>query len=359
MYTLFTTIVVSIVGVSVFSYPAQMAGIVGTDAWIIAIITGLIIFGIISLIYKVEKINDFKPFYRILELNFGKIFGITFSIIFVIYNIFFIALGIRLFSEMIKMYLLQKTPMEFILITMILTSVYLIRGELSSLLKFNNTVFWLMFIPLFFILLLTINNTDFTNIFPILQEKPVKYMQATFLSIFSFGGFQIIYLLFPLIKDKKHIKKTMLMSVGSVSIFYAIICILCLAAFSKYQTAKLLWPAITLIQSIDIPGIFAERWEGIVMTFLVMFYFTTFSNIFFLCSNTIKEAFRLGDNKISSLLILPFIYIIAMYPSNISELYFLSSNIIPMLFIFSIVVLPVMLMISHAIRGRGSAKNET
>jgi spore germination protein len=358
MYTLFTTIVVSIVGVSVFSYPAEMANIVGTDGWIIAIITGLIIFSLICLIYMVGKVNDFNSFYKILVINFGEVFSIILSIIFVIYNIFFIALGLRVFSEMIKMYLLQKTPIEFILITMILTSVYLIRGEINSLMKFNKTVFWLMFIPLFFILLLTIKNADFTNIFPILNEKPDKYMEATLLSSLSFGGFQIIYLLFPLLKNRDHIKKTALMSIGFVSVFYAIICILCLAAFSKDQTAKLLWPAITLIKSIDIPGTFAERWDGIVMTFLVMFYFTSFSNIFFLCSDIIKDAFNLNDIKISSLIIIPFIYTIAMYPSNISEVYSLSANVMPVLFIFSIIVLPIMLLISHNIRKKGSAKNE-
>ena len=97
--------------------------------------------------------------------------------------------------------------------------------------------------------------------------------------------------------------------------------ILVLAVFSKAQSRILLWPTISMIRSLDIPGTFIERWEGIVMALWIFFYFTTFVNTYFFSSEIVKNVFKLKDIKLSSLLIMPIIYVVALYPENIAELY--------------------------------------
>ncbi|MCS4454255.1 GerAB/ArcD/ProY family transporter [Clostridium botulinum] len=42
--------------------------------------------------------------------------------------------------------------------------------------------------------------------------------------------------------------------------------------FSTEQVKLMLWPGITMIKSIDIPGTFIERWEGIIMAIWTLFF---------------------------------------------------------------------------------------
>jgi spore germination protein (amino acid permease) len=351
-YGLFTTIVVTIVGVGIFSYPRELAADVGTDGWIATIVSGIISYLLIYIAYKAIKNNDYNKFYNIVENNFGKIIGFILALIFIIYSIFSISIGMRVFIEVIKMYLLEKTPTEFLLLITILVGSYLIRGEINTLVKFNEISFWAMFVPIILILLCTLNRTDFTNIFPILNNNPYDYIKTIRTSMFSFGGIQIIYMILPFMKDKKKISKTALKSIAFVTLFYVIIVIFTLAVFTKSQTKILLWPTITMIKSISIPGAFIERWEGVVMALWVIFYFTTFVNGYYLCADIVKDMFRLSDIKLSSVLIVPFIYLIALYPENIAELYDINSKVTPSLYLYSLVILPLILILRRPSRKR-------
>lgn len=357
-YGLFSTIIVTVVGVGVFAFPSRLASEVGTDGWLITLASGAITYFLLYLIYKIEKINDYNNFYSILNNNFGDIMSKIFSIFFATYTIYSVAIGMRIFSEVIKMYLLNNTPTEFILIVMILTGVYLVRGDLKALIKFNEVCFWVMFIPVIFVLFFATRGGDFTNILPLMTHKPMNYIVALTNSTYSFAGFEMAYLIFPFASNKEKIPKVMKWSMIFITLFYTIVMILCLAFFTEKHLRTLLWPTITLIRAIVIPGAFIERWEGIIMAIWVIFYFTTFVNFYYFAADTLKHAFNLGDVKVSSLLAVPFIYLIALYPDNIVELYTFESKVTPIFSLIIFIVLPLMLLMLGRSRRRRRVQDE-
>ena len=351
-YGLFASIVVTVVGVGIFSYPSEVSDIVGNDGWITTIISGIISYFLLYLIYTVVRKNDYANFNDILDNNLGAFFSKICALIFVFLNIFSISVGLRIFAEVIKMYLMQRTPTEFILMAMIIAATYLIRGEVDTLIRFNEIAFWIMFVPIIFIFIFSLNNADFTNIFPVFNNKPLNYIKAMKASIFGFAGYQMAYFIIPLTKDRSKINNTLFKSMLFITAFYAIITLLCLAVFNVNETSKLLWPTITLIKSIDIQGSFIERWDGVAMALWVIFYFTTLTNIYYFSADTIKHVFKLEDVKLSSLIIIPFIYIIALYPGNIGEVYSFSGRIIVFLQIINLGIIPLMLLFITIIKKR-------
>lgn len=358
-FGLFATIAVAIVGVGIFSCPKEVIDKVGSDAWIVTLVAGAVIFLLLYLIYMVMEKNDFEDLTNILQNNFGKFLGGIFGITFAIYSTFIVSLGMREFVEVIKLYLLRQTPTEFILMITILTGTYLVRGEIGDLVKFNEVAFWTMFIPAIVVFLLTTVNADFTNLLPILNNKPSDYFRASRYILFCFGGIEIAYLILPYVKNKKNSFRVLKKSIIFVTIFYLIVMVLVLAVFSKAQSRILLWPTISMIKSLDIPGTFIERWEGVVMAFWILFYFTTFINTYFFSSEIVKNVFKLKDIKLSSLLIMPIIYIVALYPENIAELYNLQfkSNPVILTAVFVFVLLPILILLVG--RGRGKGKGES
>jgi spore germination protein (amino acid permease) len=258
-------------------------------------------------------------------------------------QVFAISVGMRAFVEVIKMYLLDKTPTEFLIIITIFCGTYLIRGGLRSVIKFNEVALWTMFIPIGLVLLLLTGLGDYTNILPVLQNPPKNYINALKFTTFSFGGIEIMYLITPFLINKQKAQRTLSKGIIFITIFYALVTLLVLAVFSEEYTKTLLWPMITMIKTINIPGSFFERWESIIMALWILFYFTTFCNLYYFSSHILKETFRLGDVKISSFIIVPFIYLIAMYPKNIQELLNIVTMIIPIIFVYDLILVPLLL----------------
>lgn len=352
------TIICTIVGVGIFSYPAQMASNIGTDGWIVTIISGVMNFLLLYLIYKIVQINQYKSYYCILESNLGSIIGKLAVLITVVYVVFAISIGLRIFAEVLKMVLLPKTPTEMVLIVMILSAIYLVRSELGTVVGFNEIAFWLMFIPLFFVVLVTMKKADFTNVLPVLRHSPKDYLATLANSVYAFGGYTIGYLLIPHTRDKKNIGKVLALSMGFVTFFYVLVCILALAVFGEKHVQALIWPTITMVREAQTPGSFVEKWEGVVMSLWVLFYFTTLANAYYFSADILKDAFKLEDVKISSLLLLPFIYIIAMYPDNVTQLYDISQRVQPYFFIVVVILLPFILLITAMAKRKRGVKHD-
>lgn len=357
-YGLFASICVTIVGIGVFSYPKDLTAILGTDGWLTTILVGLISFIMLYAICYTIKINNYNKFCKILTENFGNILGKVISILFSMYIIMMGGLGLRLFVEIVKMYLLEKTPTEFLVLITVLTGIYLIRGEIESVVKFNEIAFWLKFLPIIIIIPFTFGKADFTNIFPVLTSSPLLYIKSLRYTMFSFAGFEIAYLIIPFAKNRNSIKKIASRSMIFTVAFYLIMFIFVLAVFGKEQTHILLWPIISMVKVIDIPGSFIERWEGIIMALWIIFYFTSFVNLFFFSSDIIRDTFKLGDIKLSSFIVSPFIFIIALYPQNIAQLFNIQNIIIPMVTGICIIVMPLVLLAVSKLRRKESAKNE-
>jgi spore germination protein (amino acid permease) len=345
-YGFFSTIVVTVVGIGIFSYPRDVASLVGGDVWAITIGAGLLNLLVLKLVIQAIKVNGFRRITDIVRGNLGSFFGGIVLLFMLIPNIVAISLGMRAFVEVVKIYLLEKTPTEFLIFITILVGVYIVRGGIRSNVKFNEITLWVMFIPMIIILLFAIGMADFTNVLPVFRNKPENYFNALVGAMFSFGGLEIVYLIAPLLKNKKKAYKNIITSITFIVFFYTLVAVLCIAVFSTAETKKLLWPMITMVRTIEIPGSFIERWDGVVMALWVIFYFTTFSNGYTYSSYLLSDAVALKDIRVSTMILAPFIYIIAMTPTNISELYSAVHTITPINLIINLVILPFVLIIT-------------
>ena len=357
-YGLFSTLVCTIIGVGIFSYPRELAQNVNNEGWIISILSGGIYIGITYIIYKVCKINDFKDFQELVKGNIGVLLG---SLILIFYSAYMLMLSsaqMRNFVEVMKKYMLEKTPTEFLLLVTIITGAYIVRGGINNLVRFNEISFFIMFIPFIFIFIILLKNSDFTNMLPVFQQKPYDYIKALLQSFVSFAGIEMIFLILPLTQNKVSAKKTAFKAVGFTTLFYTLINIFCLSILSKEQTKRILWPTITMVTSIDLPGLFVERWEGVIMALWILFFFTTFINLYYFSCHIIKDVFKLKDIKLSVLVTTPLIYIMAIFPESVYNLNTFIMDILRIVIVISILVFPLSLYIVTSIKIRRKERNK-
>lgn len=355
-YSFFATIAVTTIGVGIFSLPRALAKNVGTDGWLVVLIAGVITMILSSIICRVVELNNYESFSNILVNNFGRFFSKIIAFIFVIYSIFTISVQMRVFVEVVKMYLLEKTPTEFLLIMTILVGAYAVGIGENALFKFNEISFWFMFLPIILVFVVLIKGADFTNILPIGQNSMGSYGKEILESIAAFGGFEIIFFIAPFLNNKNNMKKYAKKSIMFVTLFYVLAVVFTIAIFTKSETSKMLWPTITMVTSIDIPGAFIERWEGIIMSIWILFYFTTFVNIYYFSSVIIKESFKISQEKIGAVILMPLIYGVALYSKNISELTRIDEEILNNLILMADIAIPLILLIISKIRSRKGGK---
>ncbi|WP_346939676.1 endospore germination permease [Clostridium sp.] len=347
-FALFASLSVSMIGVGVFYAPAIVAKYVGADSWISAIIAGIAICIILFCIYEIVKLNKYKDITPILKDTYGGFLGTIISLIYSLVIIIVLSFSLRVFSEVITMYLLVNTPTEVIIITFIFTGMYLSRGGLANVVHFNEIAFWVMFLPLAIILLLTLPEANFKNLLPI-GASPIKnYFISSFEMLFLFNGFSIAFILIPYVREKGKIGPILRRSSIFVGVCYVIIFILVSATLSSVQTAESIFPTITMLQSISSRSGFLEKWDGLVMALWVIFYFTSFSNIYYFASSILKESLNLDDIRTASMIYVPIVYLASMIPNSIVEVRNLKFGYLRIGFITTIiVVIGITLLLSY------------
>src|SRR3712207_9401450 len=83
-YGIFVTLIITVLGINIFSYPRSVTKILNTEGWIATILAGIIAYYILVIIYKTVKINEFRGFNNLLESNFGKFLGKIIALIFAV-----------------------------------------------------------------------------------------------------------------------------------------------------------------------------------------------------------------------------------------------------------------------------------
>jgi len=357
-FGLFASLVVSMIGIGVFYSPSLVAKYVGADGWVVAIITGIIIFLIMYIIQHLMRINTYDDVVIILKNVYGSILGRIISVAYALMLIMALAISLRVFAEMITMFLLNNTPTEVILITLIFIGMYLSRGGLANVVHFNEIAFWIMFIPAILAFVLTLPVADFTNLLPVFTAAPKGYLQGSFELLFLLNGFSMAFILIPYVKKKERVTKILRRSSLFITVFYGITFILVAATLSVGQARNNIFPTITMLQSITSKTGFLERWDSLVMAVWVLFYFTAFANTYYFSSYIVKHVFNLEDIKIASIIFIPIIYVAALYPDSVIQVRNLNSGFVRIAFVAVLfVVIGLTFIISYIKKGR-AAKNE-
>lgn len=352
-FALFASLSVSMIGNGVFYAPAIVTKYVGQNGWIVALITGLLLLVIFLCISKLISLNKNKDLTHILTDVYGNIIGRIIAFIYSFLIVIVLALLLRSFSEIISMYLLSKTPTEIIIVTLIFIGMYLSRGGLANVVHFNEIVFWIMFIPIGLILLLTLPQSNFSNILPIGGYPIRDYASSSIEMLFLLSGFSVAFILLPYVRERNKIKPILTKSCIFVAVFYAIIFIIVCATLSSAQAASSIFPTITMLQSIGSNSGILEKWDSVIMALWVIFYFTSFANIYYFASYTLKDVLNLEDIRTASTIYVPFVYLAAVLPENVIEIRNLKYGYLRIGFIATvIVVIGVTLIISMIKKGR-------
>lgn len=132
--------------------PREVAELADSDGWILIITGGLMAFiGSLVLGILIRRFPE-DTFIEYSRKVVGKFPAAFLGIIITIYFILATSTVIRVFAEVICVFMLQKTPGEFIVISQLLITIYLIRHGIEPTARIAELLLPILMIPIFAIL---------------------------------------------------------------------------------------------------------------------------------------------------------------------------------------------------------------
>ncbi|KAJ50257.1 spore germination protein (amino acid permease) [Clostridium tetanomorphum] len=305
------------IGLGVLTLPSTLAKKIGHDGWIAVALSGCMIIILVTFIILLMNRYQNRSILDINVLLYGKYWGMFFNFIFICYLLFITGLGNRFFAEVIRIIVLNQTPVIIIGALVSIPTIYQTAKGLKVICRFA-TLLLLTHILLISTFLLVMKNARFTYLLPIGESGFLAIAKDITYAFYSFLGVELITIFYPNVTDKKSTLKHIITGITYVSVIYIIIVIFSTALFGENKLKMLVFPMYNIEQSIKVPIL--ERLD----IFFIVFWFPIMAgsvrSYFFSSYYCLSKIFKTRRKK----LLIAIVFIIALsigrIPKNIEEI---------------------------------------
>lgn len=336
-------VVSTVIGVGILTLPNTIALVMGNDGWIAIILGGLFVIPFIIIINKIFELYPNKDFFQIGEEVLGKWIFNIFLIIFFSDFVLFCAFITRNLAEVIKAFLLLTTPIEFIIIAFIIVTSYIARSDIQIIGRASYHIYPIIIGFIVFLIMVTLTGLDFTNMLPVFQSGLKQLPKGIGITFFSYAGFEILLFVLPFAEEKDKTIKSSILGIYLVILIYTAISVISLSQYGLSYLKDQTFPTLSLVKEVDLPGLFIENLDGVVMSAWVIIVFGTLAPYYYSAGKILSNLFSTRSQELFILPLLPIIYIISIIPQNIVELGNTLGRIINYFSIASMILMPTMI----------------
>lgn len=351
-------LILDLTSTSVLSFPRTAAEIANQDAWIILIGATLLAFLFGYIITRVTKRFPGDTFVEISSKVLSKPVGILLSILFLGKLSITMAMELRIFGELVKQVLLPRTPIEVIMASMLLICSYLVRKGYECKARLGEILIFIIFIPLVIILLFVLPDTDFSNLKPFLTTPLPQLLKGSYFLAFLYTPMEFILMAGPLINNPKKAGRITFTAIGFVGVLNVVLAIITIGVLGAMGTRQQIWPVMTLMQIIEIPGAFVERQDVLMMIFWILSVFSFISTLMYFISFIITRILKADEHCFLVLPLVPVLYLISLIPDNIVEAFNWIEFLVKYFRILFLLPIPLLILIVARLRKLGESIEE-
>ncbi|MCL7747702.1 GerAB/ArcD/ProY family transporter [Halalkalibacter alkaliphilus] len=318
------TLISMLLAIGVLTLPRTLAETMETgDGWIAVLVSGSLVMVFVYLIVRLQKHFPGQTLLEFIgERGFGKWVARLLAILFALYFIPFLAYEARILAVVVRMYLLDRTPMEITLAIILLTTTYAVTKGVQGIVHLN-----LMFIPfiiLIYLVLIAFNieNMDIVELRPVLPLGILPLLPALEPTLFSFLGIELLFFWLTYMKSSNLRALPLNMGILFVTILYFLIVVVSYTAMSVNSVKKLVFPTVTLAKEVEIVEGLIERFEPLMIVIWIMAIFNTMAIIHLLAVQVIKKEILNTKKGMWIPGVVTFLaYIVAFIPNSIQEVF--------------------------------------
>ncbi len=351
-------LILDVFGTGIITLPRRVADYANQDGWLVMVMAALFLVISVFLISSLAALFPNKSFIEYTAKVISRPIAYLIGLGLVFKFLLFISLELRVFGEIVRELILPQTPYVSVCILMLLVGTYIASRGYEARGRLAEILFFIVFAPLIFILLLGSREVDFTNIMPFFTNKPINFLSGGFLTALSFTGFEFLFLAVPHLNKPKNARKDLFFAVLFVSALALFITILTIAKFGPADLRQQIWPVLELMDLIHISGSVMERQTVIIVSFWIVSVFFSVNACLFFSSLILRDIIKAGTHSFFSVLCALIVFAVSVFalPKGIEQVYKLlelSSVYLGVLYLF---IIPLLLLTLAKLRRLGDLK---
>ena len=294
---------------TIFAFPRTLFEAAGNAAWIELIFIALFAWIMLELSFLTYKISGRKS---IIELSWqvgGNALKSAVSLLVIAVMAISVITETRMFAESVKLVLLPKTDMEYIMILLAVAVFIGQKRSLSAIATVNAVFFPICLLFLIFIVVFTFNRYDINNMFPILAGGTKSIFSGGMKNISCFGDLIVLNLLLPRAKDISIPKRCGRKALLIASMTMLFICLSYALCYPYPLSKEYLLPVYQLSKMIR-AGEYFQRFEAFFEFVWEISQLLYVSIYLFLICETAAKGFDLSDRKAVSYVVIVIVTII-------------------------------------------------
>jgi spore germination protein len=311
----------TIIGVGVLPLPRFASIAAGTGGPLVTLAGALLATFGLWLITVLGQWFPEKSIFHYSEDLIGRWPGRLGSVLLILFFAILSALAAREFGEVVVTAVLKKTPLEVIVIVMLLLAAISSRNDIATFSYMHQ--FYLPFIlaPGLLIAFFSLKNADPLYLQPIWGNQPPGFGKGVLTIAALFQGSFIMSILIPSMRRPEKAMRASLSGMAVASGFYLLTVVATIAVFGPEETKQLLWPTLELARMTSLPANVLERLDAIFLIIWVTAVFTTLLSSYYLTIHAAGNLLRLRDHKMFAFFLLPFVFLMSMSIPNVLDLY--------------------------------------
>lgn len=314
----------------------------GQDAWICTILGGIYP---VSMVLIAAFICKRFPEDNILKLSkrfLGKFLGSIFNLVFLIQLFIYSAVRCTELSDVIRVFIDYFLTQKVTILIIVIAAAYSVYNGITALARANEFIFYFTIIMVL-VPVGVFTRGDLHNLLPVFNVSLTGIAQSTVRAGYDYFGIEIIFLLYPFMKNKTEFLKVGLkavgISVGVVTWFtFASIYYFGIDIMPKY-----LWVAVETSKAFRMMTI--KNFTFIFLFFWVMIGLKNISNNYFSSALILNEFWSKLDIKKYTLILAPLIFYAALKFGNETMSREIMAYMVPLFTLFDIIYVSIIALL--------------
>lgn len=286
------------------------------DAWISVILGGVASAVLGFVMVKILAAYESSDVYGIQYDVFGKWLGNLMNIIYILYSIGGFHVIVRNYMEVVQAWIFPELPNWLLSFTLLYLVYYGLNGGLRTIVGVS---FFSVILSLWLVFLLAypFQFANWDYLFPMFESSLTEILKGARQMTFTIIGFEIIFVIYPFLKEKNKVHKHLQLGLWFTTILYLMLMVISLAYFSGGQLERTIWGTLSMFKIVRFP--FIERFEYVAITFWILIILPNLMFYLWSGSRGLARIFNKKEKKFNWLL-LAILYVSFLYPMNRMEI---------------------------------------
>lgn len=245
------------------------------------------------------------------------------AIILAAFGIYFIvqaALGVYTQTEMIKLYLLTKTPDDIIIISLVLTAAFLFYTGLRQLAGTAQLLFFIVSPLILLLLLFALYRCDLNEVKVLAETTSPKDLRSLISGTCALWGIESAIFFLGAKRYNKKIGRAVILGYITVFFLFIVSFTVTVGTFSLEGSANILFPLSEMSRILNIGGLAVTERFDVLFLFIQIIGTVIKTAIAMYCSAVgLSSVFNLKNHRCFTMLLLPAVVLIA-YICSITKL---------------------------------------